>query len=398
MGTHQQTIRWRIQISGLSMIDSLEDYARVLGQRHIVDLVYVASAVILLYDLILTLHLEVSLVWYSRWNYTKVLYLLTRYVPFAANGLILYSHLIPGGSVAICANTFQAAGWLYLVGLDLAEVILAIRTWACWGRNKWVGIGLAVWTLLCQVPSVIFMYKFLASLRFGSPIPRTGLNSCFVTNSNRLLWGNWAVFLSGEGVTLILMGIFAYRTSREGNNTPLVKLMYRDGLIFYIYLFCMTSMNIALTLALDSPFVALVSPAQSAIHSVLTTRIILNIREVASQRLGNFSVDLHMSDTDSHACRSPIAFAANRIVFHSGSDQENLSAFRHGEGYNSGSNTTRGEMVSTSTHSAVSHVTLPMTRDARGKKVVGREEPDDDGDDDDDDDKDSIRTSPEDWV
>lgn len=110
------------------MIDSLEDYARVLGQRHIVDLVYVASAVILLYDLILTLHLEVSLVWYSRWNYTKVLYLLTRYVPFVANGLILYSHLIPGGSVAICANTFQAAGWLYLVGLDLAEG--AYRFWS----------------------------------------------------------------------------------------------------------------------------------------------------------------------------------------------------------------------------------------------------------------------------
>lgn len=181
------------------------------------------------------------------------------------------------------------------------------------------------------------------------------------------------------------MGIFAYRTSREGNNTPLIKLIYRDGLIFYVYLFCVTSMNIALTLALDNPFVALVSPAQSAIHSVLTTRIILNIREVASQRLGNFSVDLHMSDTDSHACRSPIAFAANRIVFHSGSDQENLSVFWHG------SNTTRGEMVSTSTHSVVSHVTLPMTRDARGKKGVCREEPDDD-------DKDSIRTSPEDWV
>ena len=72
---------------------------------------------------------------------------------------------------------------LYLVGLDLAEgtyqigedsmlklilfpsVILVIRTWACWGRNKWVGIGLALWITVCQIPSAIFMYKFLGSLR-----------------------------------------------------------------------------------------------------------------------------------------------------------------------------------------------------------------------------------------
>ena len=34
-----------------------------------------------------------------------------------------------------------------------------------------------------------------------------------------------------------------------------------------------------------------------------------------------------------------------------------------------------------------------MTRDAMGKKVAGRPEPDNEGDD-----RDSIRTSPEEWV
>lgn len=37
------------------------------------------------------LRLEVSLVWFSKWNYTKVLYLLTRYLPIVANLLIIYS-------------------------------------------------------------------------------------------------------------------------------------------------------------------------------------------------------------------------------------------------------------------------------------------------------------------
>ncbi|KAF9781697.1 hypothetical protein BJ322DRAFT_1161529 [Thelephora terrestris] len=373
------------------MAGSLEDYIRALEHRQIVDIVYIVSAAILLYDLILTLHLEISLVWFSRWNYTKVLYLLTRYIPFAANGLILYSHLSSGASATICSNSFHAAGWLYLAGLDLAEVILAIRTWACWGRNKWVGIGLALWTLCCQVPSVIFWYKFLASLRFGSPVASMQLNNCFVVDSNRFLWVDWLVFLLGEGVALILMVIFAYRTSREGNNTPLVKLIYRDGIIFYVYLFCVTSINISLTLTLDNAFVALVSPVQSAIHSVLTTRIILNIREAASRRRDDFSSDLHLSETNSHASRPRMDFAENQALTRSGGDQEG-DRFRYLERYDGGSSMGRSEMMSISTRTVVSHVTLPVTRDARGKKVVGRTELDDD------DDLDSIRTSPEDWV
>ncbi|KAF9649434.1 hypothetical protein BDM02DRAFT_3113855 [Thelephora ganbajun] len=293
------------------MVGSLEDYVSALEHGRIVDFVYVASAVVLLHDLILTLHREVLLVWFSRWNYTKVLYLLTRYIPFAANVVILYNHLLPDVSDAICTDTFKTAAWLYFMGLVLAEVILMVRTWACWGRNKYIGIGLAFWMLLCQIPSAIFMYKFLNSLRFWSTIVYPIPNSCLVVQSNRLLWGNWFVLLLGEGATLILMVIFTYRTSREGSNTPLVRLICRDGLAFYVYLFCVTSINIALTLALDNEFVAMVSPVQSAIHSVLTTRIILNLREAASQRLHDISFDLHLSDTDSRIHGSRLSFAEN---------------------------------------------------------------------------------------
>ena len=87
------------------------------------------------YDLILTLRLEVSLIWFSRWNYTKVLYLLVRYLPFVANVLILCSeyrnpssaipsatyrpgewrksnldHLLPDASNSTCTNIYKTIG------------------------------------------------------------------------------------------------------------------------------------------------------------------------------------------------------------------------------------------------------------------------------------------------
>jgi len=61
--------------------------------------------------------------------------------------------------------------------------------------------------------------------------------------------------------------------------------------------------------------------AQSTIHSVLTTRIILTFREAVSRRLHDVSLDLHLSDTDSRAYRSRTSFAENRVVLYSDNEQ-----------------------------------------------------------------------------
>jgi len=118
--------------------------------------------------------------------------------------------------------------------------------------------------------------------------------------------------------------------------------------------------------------------------------MILNIREAASQRLDDFSFDLHLSDTDSNAYRSRLSFARNPAVFHDGDHKNDI--FQRRGVVDSVVRAARVRMVSVS--NTASHVTLPMTRDAGGKKVVGRPELDDGEDDE----KVSIRTSPEEWV
>lgn len=69
----------------------------------------------------------------------------------------------------------------YFVSLHLADVyrnisrwygkaqyplpgVLVIGTWACRGRNKWIGVGLGFWILPCQIPAGILMHRFLDSL------------------------------------------------------------------------------------------------------------------------------------------------------------------------------------------------------------------------------------------
>jgi len=131
---------------------------------------------------------------------------------------------------------------------------------------------------------------------------------------------------------------------------------------------------------------------QSAIHSVLTTRVILNIREAASQRLDDFSFDLHLSGSDSQVSRLRISFTENPAVHYSDVGHEGEVSRSRGRFGSVG--TTRTGMVSTSNSTAPSHITLPMTRDAKGKRVVGRSQSDHDNDDG----EDSIHASPDEWV
>ena len=92
---------------------------------------------------------------------------------------------------------------LYLTTLLVLQVILAIRTWAVWGRNKIIGAGLAVLTFayFCTQCTLVirFLHKskrmseFLFTLSdtntdVDAPPPYHGFRGCLLTNAPKTLW------------------------------------------------------------------------------------------------------------------------------------------------------------------------------------------------------------------
>ena len=66
---------------------------------------------------------------------------------------------------------------------------------------------------------------------------------------------------------------------------------------------------------------------QNAIHSVVTTRIILNIREAASQRLDGVSSNLHLSDIGFRVPSSRVSFVGGPLMMIVGVTPLNLRKF-----------------------------------------------------------------------
>ncbi|KAL0954061.1 hypothetical protein HGRIS_005211 [Hohenbuehelia grisea] len=204
-----------------------------------------SSAVILLYDYLITWDLEVALVWLypPGWSITSLLFMLARYLPFVDTINVLWHQLSPGITPASCELSFRATGWMYLIGIAITEVILAIRTWAVWGRDRRMTIALPLFFVAIWIPNFVIMGFFLDSLVF-EPAPYPEYRGCNIVHGSKILFATWVMLMVYEAVILGLMMYRGYISYCNGGNSALFNVVYRDGALYYLYLFAVSLVNI----------------------------------------------------------------------------------------------------------------------------------------------------------
>lgn len=183
-------------------------------------LVSVASAALFVYDYIITFEMEFEFVWKSPWNVVKVLYFIQRYMPFADVAMLpllrksrrrswslpMYPykhqfilHLVSAISFVMSATILAdvclvppfltshlillVRSGMFIVGIAVSEckcsfplghiqadpmgtylVILTLRTWAVWRRDRRLSYALPVFYVLCWAPNFAVMGLFLRSI------------------------------------------------------------------------------------------------------------------------------------------------------------------------------------------------------------------------------------------
>jgi len=286
-----------------SLLDRLLQYLR--HQRLLMDYMLVSAVAAFIYDYILVLHLEIRLIWFSRWSYTKVFYLIIRYIPFISLVLALHNQMSLDPSLKTCKRTYPVEIWLTLLEVTFVEIVLCIRTWAVWNRSRIIGIGLAILIFGDLIVQCFLVNKFVVSMEY-SPALYPGFRGCFVTHANRALWTNYTLLTIVDAVVLVLMGISAFRSYRRSNISKLTLIVHRDGILFYIYLLGISIANVVTTATFPLDLMILLSPLGSALYALLTTRIVLNIRDASTQ--GCNKSELHTGYDDSSTVITPIQF------------------------------------------------------------------------------------------
>jgi len=105
--------------------------------------------------------------------------------------------------------------------------------------------------------------------------------------------------------------ISAYRTHQAGHESDFITVIHRDGITYYIYLLLSSIGNTVVNVVLPPDLHGMLCPIQAILYSVLTLRMIFNIRLTARRRKANTTSELHHY---SEFYELPMAFATAEHV------------------------------------------------------------------------------------
>ncbi|KAH8809683.1 hypothetical protein DL96DRAFT_1628808 [Flagelloscypha sp. PMI_526] len=249
-----------------------------------------ASLSILVWDYLLTLNLEISLVWSKKFTGGTLLFFLTRYLPFTDLfiTIIRIQLMDAGDSRSTCPGPYAAVVWLEVAGIQIAELILVLRTWALYNRNKWILAGLLMFQMGTLVYCGVFDEKLIRSLVWGGP-EWSGVPGCIILSAENLrarLAGNYLLIVAFETCILILTCIKAFSFRRETKRITggsfLMHIIHRDGLIFYFFILAISIANVIVIFIVPQVYIVVLVIFQRTMHSVATGRALLHIRQVAA--------------------------------------------------------------------------------------------------------------------
>ncbi|KAJ7159672.1 hypothetical protein C8R46DRAFT_1108831 [Mycena filopes] len=195
------------------------------------------------FDYCITFNLEYTLIWPSRWSLTKILYVLSRYPAFFDVPLVLY-YLTPTVSLEHCAqlNTAIAAGNVF--GIAVAEAIFVLRTYALSGRRRKILYIFGGIYTACVLAVVAMMGTFLRNMRYSPP--PADIPGCNLTGGPFLLVGfSFILVLLNETALTSYTLYLGFKTYRH-SHSPLIATMYRDGIMYYVFLCVGSAANVAI--------------------------------------------------------------------------------------------------------------------------------------------------------
>ncbi|KAJ7590056.1 hypothetical protein C8J56DRAFT_1048226 [Mycena floridula] len=212
---------------------------------HITSYGYVAAEVLVVVDILLTLDLEVHLVWPQRASPGKILFLLNRYLPPVNMAVDLYFWF--GDSPPLRLYEFYAF-----------ESILALKTYALY-QTRWsiylLWLGVVVPSLMVTITNI---YMYCNGINWNHRLPGTG---CVPDCTGKICTFNIVIYLvqfAGFDTMVVWLTAWrAYTVSRARReivrDSPVdqvypysgfLRLLFRDGLIYYSCILFIAVLNI----------------------------------------------------------------------------------------------------------------------------------------------------------
>ncbi|RPD65324.1 hypothetical protein L226DRAFT_531088 [Lentinus tigrinus ALCF2SS1-7] len=239
-----------------------------------------AALTYLIMDVAATLDDEVALMWPSRMNFMKAIFLINRYSPFVDATLINY--LVLGArSTEVCRGVWITAICFFTLGMFASEAIIIVRTLAIWNFDKVIVAITAFVTGGALATVVATMVQYVQHIQYPDD-DLIAVTGCVIGISDKEGWTLFVAVLIME-TTLVAMTMLRHLQMRTGvrNEGPVMDTMYRDGLFFYAIMLAFSIANLCCMVAAPASASAVIQLPLRVIHSTLCSRVLFNLRKAA---------------------------------------------------------------------------------------------------------------------
>ncbi|OBZ73196.1 hypothetical protein A0H81_07320 [Grifola frondosa] len=264
---------------------------------------FLGAVSLLTWEYIVTFDREVHLVWGRKTTGATVLFLLNRYVMFVQFIIQLPFSFLISTSVRSSALQHSSSDFSVYQGCLVLNRVLAVfsiapyfiwaafsslRAFAMSERNT--PIALLV-LLLSLVPTGYNIYDFSRDVPINLPPPIfciptfPSLSASFI---DRLLLRRWTVatricLIVADGLVIAVTWLRTYRFARTAARhhvrAGIIRLLLRDGTIYFVILLILNLLHIAVKITQQTNFI---TTFEEPLTSIMISRFLLNLREVDS--------------------------------------------------------------------------------------------------------------------
>ncbi|KAF8185320.1 hypothetical protein K438DRAFT_1974027 [Mycena galopus ATCC 62051] len=169
-------------------------------------------------------------------------------------------------------------------GIAVGEGIFLLRTYALSGRHNVLAIFGGIYAA-GVIASITMVGIFLRGMTYSPP--PLGIPACNLTGGPFVLVGlSFIIVLLNETALMAYTLVIKVKTYRHARS-PLVATLFRDGITYYIFLCLGSATNVVILVAAPAELRELLNTPLRVLHSVLSTRTLLHVREADRRMMGN---------------------------------------------------------------------------------------------------------------
>ncbi|KAH6903103.1 hypothetical protein BKA70DRAFT_1515664 [Coprinopsis sp. MPI-PUGE-AT-0042] len=196
-------------------------------------LVYVAV------DYIQTFPEEVAHMWGSHWSLVKILFYVTRYLPFVDLPLTIVFNEVRGLSPGACHGIFGTSNVLCVSATCIAEGLMFMRAHALSKQSTVIVQSTCIALALYYVQSLSCVYTPLPGYQ-STPL-------AFLTHTSKPPLGHFCPRIH-QSLTITTLSFYFVLTNFSESRGPLIQLLCRDGVYYFLLMSSITIANFVMSL------------------------------------------------------------------------------------------------------------------------------------------------------